>query len=89
MMVRCPHCGAVGHFSPYKIALDGTPDEPVVVYPDGMPDGPYYATSLDTQTAPTPPPKEGFHPAFYIMAAASIAGVLIEYARYRREKEKR
>lgn len=91
MMVRCPHCGAIGNLpQSCRIAFDAaSPDQPIRVSQDGMPDGPYYGTSLDAQTSPTPPQKESFHPAFYIMAVASIAGVLIEYARYRREKEKR
>ena len=71
---KCPCCGM-----PIEDGYVRSPDlNPL----DGAVPMEHQAAALSTQK------KESFHPAFYIMAAASVTGVIIELARYWREKNK-
>jgi hypothetical protein len=70
---QCPECGAV--LSDGYVTSPGNPFEGAVPYVN-------QGAALSTQA-----PEQKFHPAFYIMAAASVAGVAIEVARYYRDRK--
>jgi hypothetical protein len=69
---RCPQCNL-----PLSDGYVRSPNNPF----QGSIPVEQHGAALSTQQN-----KSDFHPAFYIMAAASVAGVLIEIARYMREK---
>jgi len=73
-VAQCPACGA-----PLSMGYVRSPENPF----EGSVPIDHQAAALSTQKAP----QQSFHPAFYIMAAASVTGVVIELARYLREKK--